>query len=107
MLYFIRALRQIRFLLRQRNNNVNKQLENSIYIYIYIIIFLHFTIQKKIKVASDLRHKEGQIKLLFATEAYGMGADSPDIRRIVHVGPPNSLESKYLFQIQKSLIIKL
>ena len=105
MLYFIRALRQIRFLLCQRNNNVNKQLENSIYIYIYI--YLHFTIQKKIKVASDLRHKEGQIKLLFATEAYGMGADSPDIRRIVHVGPPNSLESKHLFQIQKSLIIKL
>ena len=29
MLYFIRALRQIRFLLRQRNNNVNKQFENS------------------------------------------------------------------------------
>ena len=29
MLYFTRALRQIRFLLRQRNNNVNKQLENS------------------------------------------------------------------------------
>ena len=32
MLYFIRALRQIRFLLRQRNNNVNKQLENSMMI---------------------------------------------------------------------------
>ena len=54
----------------------------------------YFTLQKKKKVASDLRNKEGDIKLLFATEAYGMGADSPDIRRIVHVGPPNSLESK-------------
>ena len=32
MLYFIRALRQIRFLLRQRNNNVNKQLEKSMMI---------------------------------------------------------------------------
>ena len=31
MLYFIRALRQIRFLLRQPNN-VNKQLENSMMI---------------------------------------------------------------------------
>ena len=29
MLYFIRALRQLRFLLRQRNNNVNEQLENA------------------------------------------------------------------------------
>ena len=32
MLYFIRALRKIKFLLRQRNNNVNKQLENSMMI---------------------------------------------------------------------------
>ena len=32
MLYFIRALHQIRFLLHQRNNNVNKQLENSMMI---------------------------------------------------------------------------
>ena len=32
MLYVIRALRQISFLLRQRNNNVNKQLENSMMI---------------------------------------------------------------------------
>ena len=38
MLYFIRALRQIRFLLRQRNNNVYKQLENSMIIPVAVII---------------------------------------------------------------------
>ena len=32
MLYFTRALRQIFFLLRQRNNNVNKQIESSMMI---------------------------------------------------------------------------
>ena len=34
------------------------------------------------------------LRLLFATEAYGMGTDAPDIKRVVHFGPPASLESK-------------
>ena len=35
------------------------------------------------------------IKLLLATEAYGMGVDNPDIRRVIHAGPPCTLESRY------------
>ena len=34
------------------------------------------------------------LRLLFATEAYGMGADAPDVRRIIHITPPKSIESK-------------
>ncbi|CAG2201580.1 unnamed protein product [Mytilus edulis] len=33
------------------------------------------------------------LRLLFATEAYSMGTDAPDIRRIIHFGVPNSLET--------------
>ena len=36
----------------------------------------------------------GDIRLLFVTDAYGMGTDVHDIRRIMHTGPPMSLESK-------------
>ena len=43
--------------------------------------------------------QDGHIRLLFATEAYGMGADAPDVRRIIHIGPPASLESKRLVLI--------
>lgn len=39
------------------------------------------------------------LKLLFATEAYSMGTDAPNIRRIIHFGPPSSLESKFLLKI--------
>lgn len=49
---------------------------------------------KKI-VVHDMANPDGYIKMLFSTEAYGMGADAPDVRRIIHVGPPTSLESKY------------
>lgn len=44
----------------------------------------------------------GDIRLLFATEAYGMGTDSSDIRRVIHVGPPATIESK---QANLSIVI--
>ncbi|XP_053381983.1 ATP-dependent DNA helicase RecQ-like [Mercenaria mercenaria] len=38
---------------------------------------------------------EGRIQLLFATEAYSMGTDIKDIRRIIHFGVPKSIERIY------------
>ncbi|CAC5384467.1 unnamed protein product [Mytilus coruscus] len=35
----------------------------------------------------------GKTRLLFATEAYNMGTDTPNIRRIIHFGVPKSVES--------------
>ena len=49
----------------------------------------------KKEIVDDMGDTKGKIKLLFATEAYGMGADAPDVRQIVHIGPPTSLESMY------------
>ena len=55
---------------------------------------IYLSIQMKKTIVPDMGDVSGKIKLLFATEAYGMGADAPDVRRIVHIGPPTSLESK-------------
>jgi len=49
----------------------------------------------KDKIQHDLQQPEGPLRLLLATEAYGMGADCPNIRNVVHIGPPNTIESKY------------
>ena len=46
-------------------------------------------------IVSDMRNPAGALRLLFATEAYGMGIDVPDIWKIVHIGPPSNLESMY------------
>lgn len=43
----------------------------------------------------DMASSEGQIRLLFATEAYSMGVDAPDISRVVHAGAPATMESKW------------
>lgn len=62
---------------------------------------LSTSFQKKKQVAEEMRDANGKVRMLFATEAYGMGADAPDVRRIMHIGPPNSLESKkfYVFEL--------
>lgn len=33
------------------------------------------------------------LRIICATVAFGMGIDCPDVRRIVHLGPPNDIES--------------
>jgi len=34
---------------------------------------------------------DGRLRVLIATSAFSMGVDFPDIRNVVHVGPPSSL----------------
>ena len=39
--------------------------------------------------------KEGRSLVVFATKAFGMGVDIPDIRKTIHYGLPSSFESLY------------
>ena len=45
-------------------------------------------------IADDMLSKTSRIPLLFATQAYGMGVNSPDIRIVVHTGAPTTLEGE-------------
>lgn len=38
--------------------------------------------------------EESSIRLIFASVALGMGADLKHVRRVIHAGPPSTLESK-------------
>ena len=47
------------------------------------------------QVLKSMSDPNGDVKLLFATEAYSMGTDAPDIRRVIHAGVPGTLESRF------------
>ena len=50
--------------------------------------------RKKDEILSDFQ-KDTDLKVLFATKAFGMGIDIPDIRKTIHYGLPSSMESLY------------
>ncbi len=49
--------------------------------------------EDRTRVAS--RFANGELDVVVATNAFGMGIDRPDIRAVVHVQPPASIESYY------------
>ena len=44
-------------------------------------------------ILEEIKNEDSRIRLLFATTALGMGVDAPDIKHVIHIGVPSSIES--------------
>ena len=57
--------------------------------------FYHAGIDTPARTQKQLRWKQGLTRIMVATNAFGMGIDKPDVRFVIHLEPPESLEAYY------------
>ena len=63
-------------------------------------MYHHNTIEKNKKiVTSSLYNPNGKCRVIFCTNALGMGINFPNIRYVVHYGPPQNVEDKKLDRV--------
>ena len=57
--------------------------------------YYHAGITNEEKEDKQNRWKSGELRVIVATNAFGMGIDKPDVRSVIHIDIPNSLEEYY------------
>ena len=55
----------------------------------------HAGLDGRAREAAQRQFAEGRVEVVVATNAFGMGIDRPDVRAVIHLGPPGSIEAYY------------
>jgi ATP-dependent DNA helicase RecQ len=55
----------------------------------------HAGLDGAVRSRAQQRFKDGELELIVATNAFGMGIDRPDVRAVIHLAPPGSIEAYY------------
>ncbi|XP_028393186.1 ATP-dependent DNA helicase Q1-like [Dendronephthya gigantea] len=59
------------------------------------------TSRMKRELIEEIKKKDSRVRVLFATSALGMGVDAPYVAQVIHISPPNTLES-YMQEIGRA-----
>ena len=57
--------------------------------------FYHAGLGAELRAKRQQDWKDGRVRVMVATNAFGMGIDKPDVRTVIHVDVPPSLEEYY------------
>ncbi|HSE06576.1 MAG TPA: ATP-dependent DNA helicase RecQ, partial [Methylomirabilota bacterium] len=55
----------------------------------------HAGLDGRTREAAQRGFADGRVEVVVATNAFGMGIDRPDVRAVIHLGPPGSIEAYY------------
>jgi ATP-dependent DNA helicase RecQ len=55
----------------------------------------HAGLEGRAREVAQREFAEGRVEIVVATNAFGMGIDRPDVRAVIHLGPPGSIEAYY------------
>lgn len=57
--------------------------------------FYHAGLDNGVREARQQEWKQGRVRAMVATNAFGMGIDKPDVRMVIHIDLPENLENYY------------
>jgi ATP-dependent DNA helicase RecQ len=57
--------------------------------------FFHAGLKREVKTERQNHWKDGSCRVMVATNAFGMGIDKPDVRLVVHIEMPGTLEEYF------------
>ena len=78
-----------------RNRNRTKEISDYLNNAGIPATFYHAGINPEVKTERQNLWKSGDIRVMIATNAFGMGIDKPDVRTVIHYDLPPSLEEYY------------
>ena len=76
---------------RQRTKEVAEMLNNAG----ISATFYHAGLDSSVKDERQQAWQEGKIRVMVATNAFGMGIDKPDVRLVIHIDCPDSIEAYF------------
>jgi ATP-dependent DNA helicase RecQ/Werner syndrome ATP-dependent helicase len=80
---------------RNQVNELSSLLQQHVHNPAVIVGAYHAGLSAAIRAHAHTAFLTGQWTVLVATVAFGMGIDKPDTRRILHYGPPKTMEEYY------------
>jgi ATP-dependent DNA helicase RecQ len=78
-----------------RNRRLTKEIAELLTHHGISASFYHAGLEPAIRLSRQHNWMEGRIRIIVATNAFGMGIDKPDVRLVIHLDLPDTLEAYY------------
>ncbi|QDH77821.1 RecQ family ATP-dependent DNA helicase [Echinicola soli] len=78
-----------------RSRKATKELAQALYRLGVSATFYHAGLEKALREQRQMDWKNNKVRVIVATNAFGMGIDKPDVRIVIHVDLPENLENYY------------